>query len=335
MSDKNKDIIKNLILLLIILFGLFTIIASGGSSSSSVSNTTQPILPPASNNEEPDKKELNDVSIISPNDSSSYKSGSTINFIGAAHDYTGDAISGIQMVWTSDKDQTLGTGQIVEKILSDGEHEITLRATDDYGNLATAKLLLTIEPGAANEQPSEVTIEEPESKSFSPIDYILFKGNATDPEDGILTGQHLTWFSTLDNEIGNGEFFTLDTLSKGVHTIALIAEDSNGLQKISETVDITVENQKPEAVIEHPDDGGTFTFTAGNQIVFQGKGTDHEDGDLPDSNLTWRSSIDKFLGKGKLLPVDTMTSGEHKISFTVTDKDGGVDTAVIYLTINP
>jgi len=66
-----------------------------------------------------------------------------------------------------------------------------------------------------------------------------FAGNATDPEDGLLSGGALTWLSSLDGTLGSGETLSVYTLSPGVHTITLRATDGDG-GVATTTVQLTV-----------------------------------------------------------------------------------------------
>jgi hypothetical protein len=56
---------------------------------------------------------------------------------------------------------------------------------------------------------------------------VVFRGNAYDREDGMLSGSSLAWESDRDGFLGNGDH-VLALLSPGWHTIFLTATDSNG-----------------------------------------------------------------------------------------------------------
>jgi M6 family metalloprotease-like protein len=56
---------------------------------------------------------------------------------------------------------------------------------------------------------------------------VTFSGNASDKEDGDLT-ENITWSSSLDGLIGNGESFTTNQLSDGSHLITASSTDSDG-----------------------------------------------------------------------------------------------------------
>ncbi len=54
-----------------------------------------------------------------------------------------------------------------------------------------------------------------------------FAGNATDIQDGDLTGNSLEWISNVDGSLGYGENLSVSDLSQGPHTVTLIATDSD------------------------------------------------------------------------------------------------------------
>ncbi len=68
---------------------------------------------------------------------------------------------------------------------------------------------------------------------------VVLVGTAADPEDGILTGPALTWLSSLDGTLGQGDSLSLYSLSPGNHTITLRATDQHGGHGTA-TVQLTV-----------------------------------------------------------------------------------------------
>jgi hypothetical protein len=53
-------------------------------------------------------------------------------------------------------------------------------------------------------------------------------GSATDPQDGPLPGEALAWTSSIDGALGTGGSIEVASPSVGVHTISLVAMDSDG-----------------------------------------------------------------------------------------------------------
>jgi len=73
---------------------------------------------------------LPEVTITSPENSTSYSTGATIDFQGMATDAEDGNISGENLIWTSSIDGELGNGESLSAVLSDGVHDITLTAKD-------------------------------------------------------------------------------------------------------------------------------------------------------------------------------------------------------------
>jgi chitinase len=57
---------------------------------------------------------------------------------------------------------------------------------------------------------------------------IPFLGEATDPEDGALSGASMVWTDSIEGEIGQGEQFDAALLTLGDHVITLTATDADG-----------------------------------------------------------------------------------------------------------
>lgn len=114
-----------------------------------------------------------------------------------------------------------------------------------FGALAAVGLLVlgACDPATGvDSDPPEVTITAPLTNArFEQADTITFQGSATDPEDGPLTGTALTWKSSLDSTLGNGEELTVAAadLTPGNHTVTLVATDSHGVTG-SESIPIVV-----------------------------------------------------------------------------------------------
>lgn len=79
-----------------------------------------------------------------------------------------------------------------------------------------------------NNPPKASIIQPSDGSTFTEGDEIAFRGTGNDPEDGILMGNHLTWTSDKDGQIGTGQSLTTNTLSVNTHTITLTAIDYDG-----------------------------------------------------------------------------------------------------------
>ena len=80
-----------------------------------------------------------------------------------------------------------------------------------------------------------------ESDRRVPFDaFIILKGSAFDPEDGVLNGTALTWTSDINGTLGIGRVLTVMDLIPGEHNITLTATDSDG-NNATKSFTITVE----------------------------------------------------------------------------------------------
>jgi hypothetical protein len=127
-------------------------------------------------------------------------------------------------------------------------------------------------------------------------------------------------------------------LPVGEHTITLETTTAAGCSA-TDTVTITVEafvegNTDPTATItEPPVDPVEFFDT--ETILFEGIGTDAEDGDILGAGLVWTSDVDGEIGDGEVLFVlaSDLTLGDHVITLTATDSEGATGTATTNITI--
>jgi len=100
-----------------------------------------------------------------------------------------------------------------------------------------------------------------------------------------------------------------------------------------ETPIFRIENHAPEVRI----DGASDRVLVGYQgFILDAWGYDKENGLLPHSAFTWRSSADGYLGTGSylVLSTDQLTPGEHIITVSVTDNTGLSSTDSTTIIVN-
>ena len=189
--------------------------------------------------------------IEEPLNNAVFTTGSEVIFTGSATDAEDGELSGDALVWTSSLDEQIGTGTGFSlSDLSAGTHTITLTATDSGGMTGRASIALTI-----NSPPTAAITQPYEGSLHAGNDNIYFEGSATDPEDGLIASPSaLAWTSDIDGTIGSGESFVTKGLTSGLHSITLVATDSNGATG-SDSLSIQVIAQKL------PDTGQTVSYT--------------------------------------------------------------------------
>ena len=80
-----------------------------------------------------------------PADGAVFAPGQTVIFVGDGFDPEDGSLPDERLVWSSDRDGTLGSGRTLERAdLSEGTHIITLTVGDSQGNQATASITLRV-----------------------------------------------------------------------------------------------------------------------------------------------------------------------------------------------
>ncbi len=120
-----SDVCRDMIIMLFVL-GCMAGIFSGCNSSS-------------------DSNDAPTAVIDTPSHESNAVEGDEITFTGKGSDNEDGDLTGSALIWTSDKDGSIGTGtSFVRSDLSSGDHLITLTATDSEGAAQTASVNITV-----------------------------------------------------------------------------------------------------------------------------------------------------------------------------------------------
>jgi len=197
-------------------------------------------------------------------------------------------------------------------------------------------IVVGIIPVSANKP--QVTVSYPNGgESLSGIQNITW--TATDADGDNMTFDVLysvdggTHWSALSVDQPDNYFLWNTSESPGTTQglIKVLATDGvNTGQDVSDAI-FTVAKKNPEAFILSPGDDSTYFFN--RTIIFDGVGSDLEDGPLNDSALSWSSNIDGFLAMGREISIDNLSSGEHTITLSVKDSDGNTGTASINIQV--
>ena len=178
------------------------------------------------------------ASIAAPTSNLVFLTTDSITFTGSAFDAQDGPLGGDSLVWTSNIDGQIGSGNSFSASLSAESHLITLIATDSQGELDAATVSVTVNEAPQNNPPTASINNPDDIFTYSTTDTITFAGTGSDAEDGVLTGPSLVWSSSLTGQIGTGTSISV-SLGVGSHIISLTATDSQGATD-SATITITV-----------------------------------------------------------------------------------------------
>jgi hypothetical protein len=169
-----------------------------------------------------------DVTISAPADGGTSVVGQTVTFTGEATDPEDGEIPGSALVWTSDLDGPIGTGnEFMRDDLSGGFHEVTLTATDSEGNSGQASISFGVGGAPQAEILAPVDQSSGAPRTVTAGTSVTFTGSANDVEDGPLSGAALVWTSNVDGSLGTGSSFARTDLAPGMHTVTLTVTDSD------------------------------------------------------------------------------------------------------------
>ena len=191
--------------------------------------------------------------------------------------------------------------------------------------------------GSCPNQEPDVTISAPADGGATVVGQtVTFSGEASDPEDGPITGAALVWTSDLDGPIGTGTGFTRNDLSGGTHAITLTATDSEGASGQA-SIAFGV-GGAPQVEILGPVDQGSgapHTVMLGTSVTFTASASDVEDGPLAGAALVWTSNLDGQLGTGLSFATADLAPGMHTVTLAVTDSDDNEAKATVLVIVKP
>ena len=261
----------------------------------------------------------------------------SVSIIGQSVVFTADVSdadipsSDLTVIWSSDKDGTLGnstpssSGDVIFSFdaLSAADHTISLEVTDEAGSSCSDIILLTV--GAS---PSVVLTAPSNGDVYQIGDSVIFSAEVSDSED--QPGQvALSWVSDIDGELstqgatssGTAQFIKND-LSTGLHNLILTATDSDGLT--SDDICSFRVNTPPDApLVEILPDPAVTT----DELNVTVTGAIDADGDVVSLSFAWTNNGVPTAHSAALVPASDTSSGETW-TVTVTPNDGFVDGSV-------
>ena len=173
---------------------------------------------------------------------------------------------------------------------------------------------------------------------------ITFQGEVYDIDLGTLDDDNLQWFSDQEGLLGTGAIFNTASLSAGVHTITLMADDGQGQTWIDQVIVTVVASPndlpaQPDALVAGPD--LVFLYPASG--IFNA--TVYLDNLNLGSSITWQASpemdwlelsADTGLTPQDLVVTTSLTAldfGTHKSLITFTSPEGLFDPVYIVVIV--
>lgn len=131
----------------------------------------------------------------------SYYAGQTAFFEVSSFDIeSGQPLPNASIVWSSNLEGTLGTGNFVQKALQVvGAHTVTVRGTDADGLSSTATASVGVEAPPPDGVPPTAYIYSFEYDPFASEPVLSLAGVGQDKEDGPLSGTSLAW--TIEGDV--------------------------------------------------------------------------------------------------------------------------------------
>lgn len=182
-----------------------------------------------------------------------YYEGQEITARARANDREDGNLTGNALVWSSDRDGRLGTGNLLITRLTLGDHTISVQATDRAGSSSAITFRrITVRPRPAGNAPPTVAITSPVNRyAMGDNECFIFVALASDLEDGRLRGRSLVWKDRYNDgpsertrDLGTGESINICNFPAPVadtrHEISVTATDSGGLSSTPSSIVIYV-----------------------------------------------------------------------------------------------
>ncbi len=262
------------------------------------------------------------IRITAPANNGSTPAGTTVTLTAtASDDFDGDLSN--EIIWTSSRDGSLGTGGSRTALLREGNHTITATVTDSDGVSTSTAIAFNVTPTAP-----VVIINLPAAGVIARFGAsVSFAGTALDATDGDLSAR-LHWVSDRDGAIGDGATFSTTSLRAGVHHIIASVADTGNLVGQA-TLTLTVK-RFPVVNILLPQANARYLRTT--PITFFATADDAVDGDIG-ASLTWASDKDGALGTGPTITAN-LSVGTHVVTATATNSEGNQASAQVTFLVH-
>ncbi len=258
----------------------------------------------------------------------------TLNGSQSYHPDPDGYITGYQWTWSVNGTQYETTGVTPNISLPVGSRVVTLTVTDNMSQTNTDTATVTVN---ANQAPTarggaDQAVVDTDNDGFATL---TLDGSASTDADGTIALYEWTVNSQLVSD-PEGDGVVTVTLPLGNHTAQLEVVDNGGLSA-TDTVAITITgtavNRPPNAVADS---------AATNEDVPTTINVLANDSDLDPDVLTVTAVTQPAHGSATVNANSTVTyspaanySGGDSFTYTVSDGQGGTDTATVNITVNP
>jgi hypothetical protein len=288
-----------------------------------------------------------EAEITAPAAEGVFYSDQLITFEGTVSD-SEDAATELVASWESSLDGVLDldaepddTGALAGAVnLTEGEHFVTLTATDTTGKSGSDNVTVTV--GPPNSAPSCEITAPADGTAGEEGDTVLFEAMVSDV-DVSSDWLAVTWTSDKDGGLGESTpdsagavAFPYADLSVETHAITLTVTDEVGAS-CSDFILYSV-GTPPEISLASPTSGDVVA--EGELVSFSATVSDNEDSPT-DLVLSWVSDLDgEFSTQGSdstgtiAFTESSLTTGTHTLTATVTDTDGLYASALLTLQVN-
>ncbi|MCJ7489944.1 MAG: Ig-like domain-containing protein, partial [Thermoplasmata archaeon] len=201
--------------------------------------------------------------------------------------------------------------------LSDGEHTVIVKATDDASNEGEDSVTFNVDT-----TPPTVSVTAPEEDAILGSSSVVVTWTAADAVTTERSVDGGAWLTVVGTSV------TISSLVDGEHTISIRVADVAG-HEATDSVTVLVDTTDPTVEITSPSEGATVgTEVTVEWTADDGSGSGIDTGEVSiDGGASWTAAI------GSSHTFTGLTSGGHTVDVTVTDDAGNEGTDSVTFTV--
>ena len=226
----------------------------------------------------------------------------------------------------------VATGTSANLNLDDGSTQVTFRAIDNDGEMASSTVSITVSPPSTSNVAPAITVawgslnkSDTDGRSGEAV---TFSATATDSDGSISVTQWL-----VDGSIqATGTSATL-SLSDGPNSVTFLARDNDGeTQSATVTVNVSapVLNTDPVVVISGGDRSISDTDGSAGESVFVSATATDSDGTVVKTEWLVNGAV---VATGQTAQI-TLSDGSNAVRFRATDNSGGSASETVIITVS-